>query len=97
MEAAQRISQALFSGEVTTLTLDELEQLAWDGLPCVEVYSEEEIDTVLVRGNFVGSKRQAREMFEQGAVHLNGEHAQLSYLGDSFALFDTYWVVQKGK
>lgn len=50
-----------------------------------------------LRGNFVGSKRQARELFEQGAVRLNGEHARLSSLGDSFALFDTYWIVQKGK
>ncbi|RUR35835.1 S4 domain-containing protein [Vreelandella populi] len=71
--------------------------MAWDGLPCVEVSPEDEIDTVLVRGKFVGSKRQARELFEQGAVHLNGEHDQLSYLGKSFVLFDTYWVVQKGK
>lgn len=45
LKAAQRISQALFSGEVTTLTRDELEQLAWDGLPCVEVSPEENIDT----------------------------------------------------
>lgn len=45
LEAAQRISQALFNGEVTTLTRDELAQLAWDGLPCIEVSPEENIDT----------------------------------------------------
>ncbi len=95
--AAQRISQALFSGKVATLTLDELEQLALDGLPCVEMSPDEAMDAVLVKGNLAGSKRQARELIEQGAVRLNGERAHLGRLGDSFALFDTYWVVQKGK
>jgi len=97
LEAAERISQALFSGEVSTLTLDELKQLSLDGLPCVEISPEEEMDAVLVRGNMVGSKRQARELIEQGAVRLNGERAYQGRLGDSFALFDTYWIIQKGK
>ena len=97
LAAALRISQALFSGKVATLTLDELEQLALDGLPCVEMSPDEAIDAVLVKGSLAGSKRQAREVIEQGAVRLNGERAHLGRLGDSFALFDTYWVVQKGK
>lgn len=97
LAAAQRISQALFSGKVATLTLDELEQLALDGLPCVEMSPDEAMDAVLVKGSLAGSKRQARELIEQGAVRLNGERAHLGRLGDSFALFDTYWIVQKGK
>ena len=97
LAAALRISHALFSGKVATLTLDELEQLALDGLPCVEMSPDEAIDAVLVKGSLAGSKRQAREVIEQGAVRLNGERAHLGRLGDSFALFDTYWVVQKGK
>ncbi|WP_404344112.1 S4 domain-containing protein [Vreelandella venusta] len=97
LTAARRISQALFSGKVATLTLDELEQLALDGLPCVEVSPEESMDAVLVKGSLVRSKRQARELLDQGAVRLNGKLAHSGRLGDSFALFDTYWVVQKGK
>lgn len=97
LAVAQRISQALFSGKVATLTLDELEQLALDGLPCVEISPEEAMDAVLVKGGLAGSKRQARALMAQGAVHLNGERACAGRLGDSFALFDTYWIVQKGK
>ncbi|WP_372373984.1 tyrosine--tRNA ligase [Vreelandella venusta] len=97
LKTAQRISQALFSGNVATLTQHELEQLALDGLPCIQVSPEESLDSVLVKGGLVGSKRQARELIEQGAVRLNGERAVQSSLEESFALFDTYWVVQKGK
>ncbi|MCL5426548.1 MAG: tyrosine--tRNA ligase [Gammaproteobacteria bacterium] len=97
LTAARRISQALFSGKVARLTLDELEQLALDGLPCVEVSPEESMDAVLVKGSLVRSKRQARQLLDQGAVRLNGEPGHSGRLGDSFALFDTYWVVQKGK
>lgn len=97
LKTAQRISQVLFSGEVATLTLHELEQLALDGLPCIQISPEEPLDSVLVTGGLVGSKRQARELIEQGAVRLNGERAAQTRLEESFALFDTYWVVQKGK
>ncbi|MBS3669970.1 tyrosine--tRNA ligase [Vreelandella boliviensis] len=97
LEAAQRISQALFSGDVASLSLSELEQLALDGLPCVGVSPEEALDTALVKGNLAGSKRQARELMAQGAIRLNGERAQRGSLSDSFALFDKYWIIQKGK
>ncbi|TVP42745.1 MAG: tyrosine--tRNA ligase [Halomonas sp.] len=98
LNAAQRISQALFSGDVAALTLCELEQLALDGLRCVEIAPDETLDSALVSGGLAGSKRQARELIVKGAVRLNGECASFfSQLGDSFALFDTYWVVQKGK
>ncbi|MDQ7734723.1 S4 domain-containing protein [Halomonas sp. SpR1] len=33
---------------------------------------DEVMDAVLVKGSLAGSKRQARELIEQGAVRLNG-------------------------
>ncbi|AQU82860.1 MULTISPECIES: tyrosine--tRNA ligase [unclassified Halomonas] len=97
LETARRISQALFSGDVATLALHELEQLALDGLPCFQVSPEEPLEGALVKGGLASSKRQARELIEQGAVRINGERAGKACLGENFALFDTYWVVQKGK
>ena len=97
LKAAQRISQALFSGDVTALTLQELEQLALDGLPCCSISPSEAMDSALVKGGLANSKRQAREFIKHGAVRINGALAAQAYLEDTGALFDTFWVVQKGK
>ncbi|MDN3522920.1 tyrosine--tRNA ligase [Halomonas ramblicola] len=95
--AAQRISAALFSGEVTTLSREELEQLELDGLRCVTIATECSLEEALVSAALAPSRRQARELLGQGAVRVNGERVRQGSLGDAFSLFDRYWIVQRGK
>ncbi|MBF8222550.1 tyrosine--tRNA ligase [Halomonas sp. 328] len=97
LKGAQRISAALFSGEVTRLSREELEQLELDGLPCVATAPDSPLEEALVMAGLAPSRRQARELMSQGAVRVNGEPRDQGRLGDTFALFDHYWVVQKGK
>ncbi|WP_368733924.1 S4 domain-containing protein, partial [Klebsiella pneumoniae] len=43
------------------------------------------------------SKRQAREWLENGAIRVNGERVQQEGGLSGFALFDRYYVLQRGK
>lgn len=97
LAAAQRISQALFSGEVAALSRSELQQLELDGLRCQDVSFEQTLEEAMVASELASSKRQARELIDQNAVRINGERAEQGPLSQAFALFDQYWIVQKGK
>jgi tyrosyl-tRNA synthetase len=73
---AVKISEALFSGSISELTADEIEQ-GFKDVPSFE-YKGEEIALVelLVMANIVPSKRQAREDIANGAIYVNGERVQ---------------------
>lgn len=97
LAVAERITESLFSGKFQALNLEELQQLELDGLPCHAINPQDPLDAVLVTGGLASSKRQARELLGQGAVKINGKRSQHASLQGSFALFDRYWIVQKGK
>ena len=71
---AQRITKALFSGDVADLTTEEIEQ-AFKDVPSVEVANEKKnIILWLVDDTKIEpSRRQARQDVENGAIHINGE------------------------
>ncbi|EGU43178.1 tyrosyl-tRNA synthetase [Vibrio ichthyoenteri ATCC 700023] len=98
LSAAQRITQALFSGDVQQLSLVELKQLALDGLEVTTIEeSEISIAHLLVESGLASSNRIAREHIENQAIRINGE--RVSGLNESlgFPLFDQFWIVQRGK
>ncbi len=97
LAAAQRISLALFSGEVAALSCSELQQLELDGLRCQDVAFGQTLEEAMVASELASSRRQARELIDQNAVRINGERAEQGQLSQAFALFDQYWIVQKGK
>ena len=100
LEAAQRISLCLFSEDQQSLTEDDFEQLALDGLPSVELKLGEGnlIDALVVAG-LASSKSQARGFIESGAVSVNGAKiTDLSYAlqaGDQ--RFGRYTLLRRGK
>lgn len=96
LASAKRISAALFSGQVQHLHLSELQQLALDGLPCVEV-AEQELCEVLLQSGLATSKRIARELLSSGAISVNGEKVTAEQQQLGFALYDQYWLLQRGK
>lgn len=97
LAAAQRITQALFSGDMSFLTLNELRQLELDGLPCVKASRHETLLELLLSSGLASSKRQAREWLGNGAIRVNGERVQQEGLFSGFALFDRYYLLQRGK
>jgi tyrosyl-tRNA synthetase len=72
--AAQRISEALFSDDYSTLGIEDYEQLAMDGIPSLRVDSwDKTIVEVLVESALARGNKQAREFIGSGAVSVQGE------------------------
>lgn len=99
LRAAERISNALFSGDLSALGAEDLAQLQLDGLPSSELAGSCNIVEALVLSGLATSNRMAREFIGNGAVSVNGEKVsdvelELSSAG---ALFGRYFVLKRGK
>lgn len=95
-----RITDALFSGDLASLTETDLAQLAQDGLPMTELdASEQTIVEVLTQSELAKSNKMAREFIGNGAVSVNGEKVADSevVLKKEDALFGKYSVIKRGK
>lgn len=100
LASAMRITQALFSGDLASLSESDLEQLAQDGLPTTQLeQSEVGLVELLTASELAKSNKMAREFIGNGAVSVNGEKLndpQLT-LQASDALYGKYSVVKRGK
>ncbi|GBG95618.1 tyrosyl-tRNA synthetase [Ligilactobacillus salitolerans] len=99
VEQAKRISAALFSGDVKTLTADDIEQ-GFKNMPAVECASEPaNIIEWLVGTGIEKSKRQAREDVNNGAIRINGDRiTDVDFEIDPSAKFDgRYVIARRGK
>jgi tyrosyl-tRNA synthetase len=96
LASAQRITQALFSGDVQQLSLSELKQLELDGLPGIKS-TQQDLMALLIESGLANSKRIARELIGNNAISVNGEKVSGKDLSLNFPLFDQYWLLQRGK
>ncbi len=81
-EKAVKISESLFSENVTNLTSDEVIS-ALKGVPSVEVTLGSNIVDFLVDSKIVSSKREAREFVSAGAISINNKKiTDLDYVVD---------------
>ncbi len=100
VKQAERISKALFSGDVADLTSEEIEQ-GFKNMPSVEVPSENKniVEWLVDVTKFESSRRQAREDIKNGAIHINGEKIQdIDYTIDPSQKFDgKFVIVRRGK
>ena len=98
--AAQRISQSLFSEDQQSLTMDDFEQLALDGLPHIEISKEQTgLLDALVAGELASSKSQARGVIESAAVIINGAKVtELTYnFSEADRRYGSYTLLRRGK
>ena len=99
-EAAMRISEALFSGDIASLTAGDVAQLELDGLPYSEIRgSKEGIVEVLVETKLAKSNKMAREFIGNNAVQVNGQSVDSAdfKLSESNALQGKYFILKRGK
>ncbi|RQW62760.1 tyrosine--tRNA ligase [Vibrio viridaestus] len=94
--SAERITNALFTGEIGKLSLAELQQLELDGIPCIES-DQKDIVELMIDSGLAKSKRIARELIETNSVSINGEKVSPDSLEIGFGLYDQYWLLQRGK
>ena len=100
LASSERITAALFSGDLASLTETDLAQLAQDGLPTTELEaSEQTIVEVLTQSELAKSNKMAREFIGNGAVSVNGEKIADAevILKKEDALFGKYSVIKRGK
>ncbi|WP_018662449.1 tyrosine--tRNA ligase [Heyndrickxia acidiproducens] len=85
LQQALKITEALFSGDVKNLTVEEIKQ-GFKDVPSFTIENEEQKNLVelLVAAKISPSKRQAREDIQNGAVYVNGGRVT-----------DTHYTVQE--
>ncbi|UAS60288.1 tyrosine--tRNA ligase [Staphylococcus pseudintermedius] len=96
---AQRISQALFKGDLKSLSAEEI-KAGFKDVPQVTLSNETtNIVDALVETKIASSKRQAREDITNGAIYINGERQQdLAYtLSSDDRYDDTFTIIRRGK
>lgn len=99
LEQAKRITAALFSGDIKSLTADEIEQ-GFKEMPTYEATRDSKnIVEWLVELGIEPSKRQAREDITKGAISINGERIndlELVVTADQ-AIGGRFIIIRKGK
>lgn len=71
-EKAVNISNSLFSGNVKSLSLKDIE-IGFKDVPTANISEGEKLIDVLVNNKIASSKREAREFLAAGSITLNGE------------------------
>ncbi|NIB39020.1 tyrosine--tRNA ligase [Pseudomaricurvus alkylphenolicus] len=107
LEAAERITHAMFSGSFSDLSEADLEQLALDGLPCTELPEGLEqipMTSLLTDAGMVKAGREVKDALGRQAVWVNGEakgaednmKAHEVFAADK-ALYGRFYLVKLGK
>ncbi|GED56579.1 tyrosine--tRNA ligase [Brevibacillus formosus] len=99
LEQAKRITAALFTGDIKSLSADEIEQ-GFKEMPTYESTLEtKNIVDWLVEVGIEPSKRQAREDITKGAISMNGERVTDLELEvtPSLAIGGRFIIIRKGK
>ena len=100
LTAAKRISDGLFSGDISKLTRGDLQQLDLDGLPKTS-FAEERVNIVeaIVGCELAKSNKMAREFIGNNAISVNGGViTSVDFMLDSNnALDGGYFVLRRGK
>lgn len=99
LQQAQKITEALFSGELTELNGKEIEQ-GFKDVPSFSLdKSEKGLIDLLVETSISSSKRQAREDIKNGAIYINGERNQeMAYVISAKDRIDNkFTIIRRGK
>ena len=110
LEAAQRITHSLFSGDESSLTEQDYAQLALDGLPAFDVSGSLNAVEALVRTALAQSNKEARGFVNSKAVLINGAPAEANnpnppaekpddayLITDAHKRFGKYTIIKRGK
>jgi len=107
LDAAQRITGALFRGDIGALGQNDLLQLRQDGLPATSLARDalpQTLTQLLSDADMAGSGKQVKDALGRGAVTVNGHALSLEDNPDvsgSFApgraMFGRFYLVRLGK
>ena len=97
-EQAQKITDALFNGNIKDLTAEEI-TMGFNELPSINVQDSILLIDALVESALASSKREAREFIKGGAVTVNGEKVTdlEAVLNKEIAIENKFIVLRRGK
>jgi tyrosyl-tRNA synthetase len=103
LQAAKRISDALFENSYSFLTEHDFEQLTMDGMltvrigasPPEERSAEQMVIKILTNSELARGNKQAREFIANGAVTVNGSLYQKDE--SVHPLYGKYYILRRGK
>lgn len=94
---AQHISEALFKGDIKSLSYDEIK----DGFKDVPNFKITEVSLIeiLVNNGIATSKREAREFINAGSISINGEKCmdENQIITKNMAINNEILIIKKGK
>lgn len=107
-KAAERISQALFSGELDALSESDLLQLKQDGLPCTLLNEAELKDKSLIQlcveGELASSGKPVKDALGRKAILVNGRPLTMEdnmkaeeVFSERYALYGRFFIMRMGK
>lgn len=97
-EEAVRITEALFSGNIKELNVNEIEN-AFKDVPNFDITEDKNLVDLLVEAKICSSKREAREFVSNNSISVNGDKINdLEFvITKSTTLGDKYIVIRRGK
>ncbi|MCP4209997.1 MAG: tyrosine--tRNA ligase [Halieaceae bacterium] len=97
VDAAKRITEALFSGSLVDLSEGDMQQLRQDGLPSTSLEVEKFPDTLiqlLTDVGMAGSGKQVKDALGRGAVRVNDRGLKMEDNGDPAGCFPPAEAIQ---
>lgn len=97
-EKAVKISEALFSGNVKSLSKDEI-LIGFKDVPSFVVKVETKLIDMLIENNICQSKREAREFLKAGSISINDEKVfdEEFIIDENIAIEKEILVIKRGK
>jgi len=95
---AIRITDALFKGNFSELSNDELEE-AFKGNEVKEIELNKNIVDILVDMNVASSKREAREFISGNSIEINGQKIKdiETIINETYLTNNSYLIIKRGK
>ena len=99
LKSVERITTALFGGEIQRLQSGDLEQLWQDGLDRVVVDKESKLVSVVADAGLAPSRSAARRLINSGGISVNGERitSEDFQLEPPNALFGDFHLLRRGR
>jgi tyrosyl-tRNA synthetase len=109
LAAAMRITEALFTGGITGLSENDLEQLKLDGLPSTtlnraDLSNDKPLTSLLVESGVATNGKQVKDALGRSAVFFNGEAKSmadnmltLECFAETTALYQKFYICKLGK
>ena len=97
-EKALKMSEVLFSGNVSELSAEEIE-ICFKGVPNFEINSDITLIDLLIDNNICSSKREAREFLNSNAISINGNTVtdENMIINNDVAIDNKVIVIRRGK